>query len=471
MVEAVAGSAGIAVDQDHLDVVDPLEAASHLRRRRPPEGERDQPWLEYGAIDLQGGDGLTGTPRLGDNDGAVGQLKPVDHGWGVNDQIDNGDLGGHRAPDADQDQPHPEVGQCPGAAGPQGRKGRPGDPSPSNSEGDGEGTGGKRGDDGPDRGADYRSVPPSVGLDGQSGPDDDNGPQQAGVVVAGDGHSIPCCRPLDQGLVGPDGYNHRRHRQPGDSPLAVSGGSGGRGRARRARAGGCDGGDGTEGHHTGHREQADTEAGPIGEGMHGVHHPDPGHGGSPGRGQAGGNEGGPRHPGAEGGARTGPLARPAVKGGGSQQPGHQAGRLDGVPCPVATPAELDIGPYGPGGQTDGQQPKGNGEYPPVEGRGDSSISSGRQQGWYEEAAEAGVEDGWVPDHGRVFQHRLEAESVDRGNGQPFEGGSGQHQDEPIASGEQRPPADHPQLYSPRPPACHSSGHNRGPGHHRGPQQQ
>ena len=70
----VNGAGGIAVDQDHLEVIEPVETAGHLGRRGAPEGERDEPGLEHGAVDLQGGDGLAGAGRFGDGDGPVDQL-------------------------------------------------------------------------------------------------------------------------------------------------------------------------------------------------------------------------------------------------------------------------------------------------------------------------------------------------------------------------------------------------------------
>ena len=420
----------------------------------------------------------------------MGQLPTGNHGRGVGRQVDGGDLGGDRAGHADQDQPDPEVSQRAGPVNPEQGGSRPGDRSPGGRHPQGEGAGPPGSDGEPDHGSDQGRQPSSVDLDGQGGPDDHHRPQETGVVVASDGHPVSRGGGLDQGLVGADGDDEGGCRQAGDGPLPVVGedGSGPEGPRRRLGRPSWGPGrdqDGARRDPAGHDEQAEAQAGPVGEGVDRGHHPDPGHRGGPDGGHPGQDH---DHP-TQSGARSDTSGRPSVEGGHPGQPGDETGRLDRVPGPVPAPPQFDVGPHGPGDQPDRQHGQGDDQDSTVEmapsGCGSPQGGGGCGQGWHQEAGETGVEDRGVPDHGWVLQHRLEAEPVNGGNRQPLEGRSGNGQDRPVPPGEQGPEPDHPPLGPNRAttgrsdigaaghqgPGHRAAGDHPGPGHHCHPQQQ
>ena len=120
-----------------------------------------------------------------------------------------------------------------------------------------------------------------------------------------------------------------------------------------------------------------------------------------------------------------------VEEGDAGQPGEEGAVLDRIPCPVAAPPELDVGPVGTGHESDGQQhqagqhvPAGDGQ--PVPHRPSQEGGDGHRRG-HRQSDVAAVQEGRVVEHRRMAEDRRQPAAVDGGDGEGGEGAGHRHQ--------------------------------------------
>lgn len=272
------------------------------------------------------------------------------------------------------------------------------------------------------------------------------GPGAAGEVLALDRELLVPSQIPDHGIGGAQRDDEQKHdaradrdrRAPGRWPI-----TGPRPPERDDQ--------GAERRHRRHRREAAAHPGRLGEGVDGAGEP------------------GPRHPGPDehhrerghGERGRGPGRRPtgpvAVQGDEQGDPREQRRILDGVPRPVAAPAQLDVGPIGTEDETGAQQHGGDPDRTqarhgprggPVEGEEERDDRPEQPE----------IQDRRMDQHRRMLEDRCEAAALHRGDRERLERIGGDEHQEGRRHHDERPGGDRgaaPQA------AQRGGGHQRG----------
>ena len=274
-----------------------------------------------------------------------------------------------------------------------------------------------------------------------------DGPGGEREVPTGDGHPISGRGSLDQWLVraqgGCDGDSGQSDRCREPRLRAEDRAAG------RAPNGGqdqqCAEGEGGD-------QERDAQSRPVGEGVHGFDQADAGESGGPDRGDTG------EHPDQR-------VANAAMHGRRSCAEGDEARGLDGIPGPVAAPADLGVSPPGAGHEPGAEQGERRGDRTRPCGRAPAAeAGSGGEDRRVQQAGQACVEQRWVPEHRRMFEHRLQPESTDGGHRASVEGVRLDCDHEAVRTGAEPGDADRPGVRGAV--ARREPGDGR---HHRGPE--
>ena len=107
------------------------------------------------------------------------------------------------------------------------------------------------------------------------------------------------------------------------------------------------------------------------------------------------------------------------------EPGHERRVLDGVPGPVATPPELDVGPVGSEHQPDPDEKGRHANRSSKAGDIDDVVTTHHsidtEQEWDRRQQQARIENRRMDEHGRMIEDRSESPPTDRRDGEPLEG--------------------------------------------------